>query len=257
MDCINGIPKVIHYCWFGGKPLPPLAEKCIASWKEHCPDYEIRRWDESNFDFSSCDYSKEAYEAGKWAFVSDYARFRILYDNGGVYFDTDVELLKPLDPILEKGAFMGVESAPGDFAGGNTDLIVAPGLGIAVEKHNPFYGEILDYYQKIHFVLDDGSLNTMTVGSHVTELLKKNGLRDEDQLQTICNINIYPRRYFNPVNLNSGRIELTPDTVSIHHYAATWVSGKIKIRDKAFRLIYRVFGEKVAERMKKIYRKLS
>ena len=253
----NGIPKTIHYCWFGGKPLPELAEKCIASWRRFCPDFEIRRWDESNFDLNSCDYIREAYEAKKWAFVSDYARFWILYNHGGVYFDTDVELIKPLEPVLENGGFMGVEVAPGDFVGGNDDLIVAPGLGIAIPKGDPFYGEILAYYQGIHFIMPDGSLNLMTVGSHVTELLKANGLKNENTLQSVRGINIYPKRFFNPMNMNSGKPEITDDTVSIHHYAATWVNRKTKVRDGVFRFIYRVFGEKDAEALKKVYRKIT
>ena len=100
----NCIPKIIHYCWFGGNPLPELAQKCIESWKKYCPDYEIKRWDETNFDLDCCDYVREAYQEKKWAFVSDYARFKILYEYGGVYFDTDVELIKPIDDIVEKGA---------------------------------------------------------------------------------------------------------------------------------------------------------
>ncbi len=251
------IPHVIHYCWFGEKPLPDSAMKCIDSWKRFCPDFEIKRWDESNFDLNSCAYVKEAYEAKKWAFVSDYARFWILYNHGGVYFDTDVELLKPIAPIIEKGAFMGVEIAPGDFVGGNTDLIIGPGLGIACAKGEPFLGEVLSYYQGIHFRSSDGSLNITTVGSHVTNLMKAYGLRNEDVFQTVCGINIFPKRFFNPMDLNSGRCELSEDTVSVHHYAATWVNSKTKMRDGVFRFIYRVFGKKVAETMKKAYRKLS
>ena len=152
---------------------------------------------------------------------------------------------------------MGVEVAPGDFVGSKTDLIVAPGLGIAVAKDDPFYAKILSYYQDIHFMFSDGSLNTTTVGSHVTELLKANGLRNEDVMQTVCGINIYPKRFFNPIDLNSGKCEITEDTVAIHHYAATWVSKKTKFRDGAFRFIYRVFGKKVAGALKKAYRKLS
>ena len=105
------IPKIIHYCWFGGNPLPELAQKCIASWKKYCPDYEIKEWNETNFDLNCCDYVREAYEAKKWAFVSDYARFWILYHEGGVYFDTDVEVPKPIDTIVEKGSFMGCEKS--------------------------------------------------------------------------------------------------------------------------------------------------
>ena len=103
------IPKIIHYCWFGGNPLPELAIKCIESWKKYLPDYEIKEWNESNFDINCCAYVREAYEAKKWAFVSDYARFWILYQHGGLYFDTDVELIKSIDDLIVKGAFMGCE----------------------------------------------------------------------------------------------------------------------------------------------------
>ena len=120
------IPKVIHYCWFGGNPLPESAKKCIDSWKKYCPDYEIVEWNENNFDISKNQYCREAYEAGKWAFVSDFARFDIIYKYGGVYFDTDVEVIKPIDSLIEQGAFMGVER--------NKPINVAPGLGIAASK---------------------------------------------------------------------------------------------------------------------------
>lgn len=109
------IPKVIHYCWFGGNPLPNIAVKCINSWKKYFPDYEIIEWNESNFDLFSCDYCREAYDAKKWAFVSDYARFKILYEHGGVYFDTDVEVIKSMDDILQKGAFIGRERIANAF----------------------------------------------------------------------------------------------------------------------------------------------
>lgn len=121
------IPKKIHYIWFGGNPLPPLAERCIASWEKYMPGYEIVRWDESNFDTDCCDYVREAISVKKWAFASDYARFKILYEHGGVYLDTDVELLKPLDEIIQRGPFMGFEQ---DFSSGTAGA-VAPGLGLA------------------------------------------------------------------------------------------------------------------------------
>ncbi len=250
------IPKTIHYCWFGGNPLPEDALKCIASWKKFCPDYEIVEWNESNTDLESCDYVKEAYQAKKWAFVSDFVRFQVLYDNGGVYFDTDVELLKPIDPIIEKGPFMGIESFPGDYVGNDSTMVVAPGLGIAADRGNQFYREILDYYRSVHFIDGNGVMNMDTVGMHVTGLLLNQGLKTENSFQTVRGINIYPKEFFNPMNANSGRVELTENTVSIHHYAGTWVSGKTKIRDKGFQFIYRVFGEKTASGMKKLYRKL-
>ena len=103
------IPKIIHYCWFGGKPLPELAQKCIASWKKYCPDYEIKEWNESNFNLNSCDYVREAYEAKKWAFITDYVRLYAMVTEGGIYMDTDVEVIKPLDPFLKHKAFSGFE----------------------------------------------------------------------------------------------------------------------------------------------------
>jgi hypothetical protein len=244
------IPHVIHYCWFGGKPLSELAQSCIESWKKFCPDYQIVRWDESNTDLESCDYVKEAYEAKKWAFVSDFVRFQVLYEQGGLYFDTDVQLIKPIDPIVEKGPFMGIESSPGDYVGGNSEIVVAPGLGIAAEKGNAFYAEVLNYYRGIHFSTEK------TVGMHVTALLIQNGLKVENSFQTVCGINIWPKEYFNPMNLNSGIPEITENTVSIHLYEGTWVDSKTRFRDKTFQFIYRVFGEKVSSAMKKAYRKI-
>lgn len=250
------IPKIIHYCWFGGKPLPEDALKCIESWRKYCPDYRIVEWNESNTDLESCDYVKEAYQAKKWAFVSDFVRFQVLYDNGGVYFDTDVELIKPIDPIIEKGPFMGIETYPGAYVGNDSAMIVAPGLGIAVDAGNLFYGEVLDHYKRVHFIDGDGFMNMDTVGMHVTGLLIAHGLKPENTFQTVCGINIYPKEYFNPLNANSGRVELTKNTVSIHHYAGTWVNNKTKITEKGFQFIFRVFGEKTAARTKKLYRKL-
>ena len=100
------IPKIIHYCWFGRKPLPPLAVKCIESWKKYLPDYTIKEWNEDNFDINIVPYTREAYEVGKYAFVSDYARFYILYHHGGLYFDTDVEVIRPMDDLVGRGAFL-------------------------------------------------------------------------------------------------------------------------------------------------------
>ena len=134
------IPKVIHYCWFGGKPLPELARKCLASWKKFCPDYEIVRWDESNFDVACCDYVKEAYEAKKWAFVSDYARLKALVDNGGVYMDTDVEVIRPLDEFLRHEAFSGFED----------DKMISTGIMASVKGFAPFAEMLADYHTR-HF----------------------------------------------------------------------------------------------------------
>lgn len=246
----SGIPHVIHYCWFGGAPLSKLSVKCIESWKKYCPDYEIRRWDESNVNLEACDYVREAYQAKKWAFVSDFVRFQVLYEHGGVYFDTDVELLKGVDSIVNKGPFMSIESYPGLFTGGNDFILLNPGQGIAAEKGNIFYAEVLEYYKSIRFSAEK------TVGMHVTALMLERGLKSENIFQTVCGINIWPKEFFNPINPNSGKIDITDNTVSIHHYEGTWVDGKTRFIEKTFRLIYRVFGEKGAGFMKKIFRKV-
>lgn len=213
------IPKRIHYCWFGGNEMPEEAKACVASWRKYCPDCEIVRWDETNFDVNCCDYVREAYAARKWAFVSDYARFMILYEHGGVYFDTDVELIKPLEPIIARGAFMGLEQSGGVE---NSYCDVAPGLGLGSEAGTPFFREMLDYYESIHFMTADGSMNTATVVRYTTDMLKKYGLRNSPEVQQINGITVYPPEYFSPLNFNTGELKITENTYSIHHYAASW-----------------------------------
>ena len=148
---MNSIPKVIHYCWFGGNPLPEMALKCIESWKKFLPDYEIKEWNEKNFDLNICEYVKEAYQAKKWAFVSDYARFWILYHEGGVYFDTDVEVIKPFEDIIENGAFMGCEVTERKKKL-NTDIAVNPGLGLGAPAGLSLYKEILEFCEKYNIL---------------------------------------------------------------------------------------------------------
>lgn len=217
------IPKVIHYCWFGGNPLSDLAKKCIESWKKYCPDYEIVEWNENNFDVESCDYVREAYQAKKWAFVSDYARFKILYDEGGVYFDTDVELIKSIDTLLEKGGFMASESICCD---------VASGLGIAAPKGLLLYKEILCDYEQSNFITENGNVDLTTVVEKVTKILEKHGLKHKDIIQEVADIIIYPKEYFCPKDYVTGEINITENTVSIHHFNASWLSEKDRINKK-------------------------
>lgn len=212
------IPKIIHYCWFGGNPLPPLAEKCIASWQKFCPDYEIKRWDESNFDVNCCDYVKEAYAAKKWAFVSDYARFQILYAQGGLYFDTDVELIKPIDDIVATGGFLGIES----FAGKQPQI--NPGLGLGMPCHTGFCEEMVRAYHARHFRNPDGTYNLKTVVAYTTQLLAEHGLQNEPGIQRVCDLYIYPADYFCPKDMLSGKITITRNTRAIHHFDCSWYS---------------------------------
>lgn len=210
------IPKKIHYCWFGGNPLPDLALKCIDSWKKYCPDYEIIEWNENNFDINCCDYVKEAYQAGKWAFVSDYARFKILYECGGLYFDTDVEIIKPLDDIVAQGNFMGREN--------NANYTVSPGLGLGTAANSSIYREILNKYNTLHFLNEDGTFNLKTVVDYATEILSNYGLDANNKICQISGINIYPYEYFCPMNYDTGKITITTNTHSIHHFTSSWYS---------------------------------
>lgn len=227
----NNIPKLIHYCWFGGNPLPELALKCIESWKKYCPDYEIKEWNESNFNIDSCDYVKEAYEAKKWAFVSDYARFWILYHEGGLYFDTDVEIIKPIEDIIQKGPFMGGE--PTENA--DTEMKVAPGLGLAVNKGNKFYKDILDFYNKRHFLLENGENDVTTIVEYTTDLLVEKGFSSKQEIQLVEGIYIYPPEFFCPMNYITGEIFITENTRSIHHYSESWHNSAEKMMTKISR----------------------
>ena len=213
------IPKIIHYCWFGHNPLPESAQKCIASWRKFFPDYEIKEWNEDNFDVNSIPYTREAYEEKKYAFVSDYARFWILYKYGGLYFDTDVEVIKPMDEIVKRGAFMGIEKG----ASLNGKPMVAPGLGLGVEAGHPFYKRMLDYYNQMSFLLADGSLNTHTIVKYTTLQLYAHGMLAKANLQCVDGIWIYPEDVFCPMDSTNGIISITDNTVSIHHYDCSWL----------------------------------
>lgn len=233
------IPKIINYCWFGGKPLSQQAKKCVTSWKKYCPDYQIKEWNESNFDLkNSCNYVKEAYRLKKWAFVSDYARFKILFDNGGIYLDTDVELIKNLDNIIKKGPYMGYEAYwDNEKFNSSHEWLVNPGLGMAAEPHMDFFKRVLNYYKSQHFLNADGSLNNMTVVERVTKLLKKDGLQCKGKMQKIDGITIYPEDYFCPYNFTSGKLKKTENTYSIHLYSASWQSGTDRLKNRIKRHI--------------------
>ena len=228
------IPKIIHYCWFGGNPLPELAIKCIESWKKYLPDYEIKEWNESNFDINCCAYVREAYEAKKWAFVSDYARFWILYQHGGLYFDTDVELIKSIDDLIVKGAFMGCEpwnAAPAlsdiktkEAANPGLGLAAAPGLGLAAAPGLGLYKEVLDAYECDHFTITEKG-GPPTVVERMTKILLRHGLKDDNDIQFIEGIYIYPSEYFCPLDYGTGQMTITENTRSIHHYVASWHSN--------------------------------
>lgn len=208
------IPKKIHYCWFGGNPLPELDQRCIASWKKYLPEYEIKEWNENNFDVNSNAYVKEAYESKKFAFVTDYVRLYAIYHEGGIYMDTDVEVLKPLDELLQYDMILGFES--------NTKIQTAF-IACKVEIGHEFFKELIDDYNDIHFILPDGSLDMTANVVRVTKHLLKYGLQLNNQLQTIKGITILPKNYLCPKDDKDGKIYLTDKSYTIHHFAGSWL----------------------------------
>lgn len=242
------IPKIIHYCWFGDKPLPRSARRCIASWRKYLPEYEIREWNEQNFDVNSIPYTREAYERRKYAFVSDYARFSVLYEHGGLYFDTDVRVICPMDDVIARGAFMGIEQ-DGEAVGVN------PGLGLGAEPKMELYRAVLDHYAGLRFVDDRGVQTEGTVVKHTTDVLRCFGFKKENREQQIAGICIYPNDWFNPLDDATGRLTVTDNTHSIHLYSKTWVDNYGPLRIWLTRRLHRIFGVDSLQRLKRYIRK--
>lgn len=229
------IPKKIHYCWFGGNPLPLDAQRYIEGWKKHCPDYEIIQWDESNYDITKNEYVRAAYENRKWAFLTDYVRLDVVYEHGGIYLDTDVELLRSLDDLLENDCFMGMEQVG----------TVATGLGFGAVAGHPFIGENKAAYEVCSFVNTQGEFQPEICVRITTRLLKNYGLECENSVQNVAGTTIYPTDYFCPLKMGTNRLSLTENTYSIHHYAASWYTGNALVKKIKYRLIpVKVFVKK-------------
>lgn len=220
------IPKVIHYCWFGGNPLPAYVKKYIKSWEKHCPDYKIICWDESNFDVNSHPFMKAAYEAKAWAFVSDYARLKIVYENGGIYLDTDVELLKNLDFLLENKFYIGVQQV---------GRYVTTGLGFGAEQYNETVKELLEQYENIEFSEE----NKRKIACPILNMkvFDKYGYIYENSIWNQYGITIYPCSYFDPVSPGMAENLLCEETVSMHHYSSSWETKGIVIKRKLINMI--------------------
>ena len=232
------IPKIIHYCWFGRGPLPELAQKCIASWKKYLPDYEIKEWNEDNFDVNIIPYTAEAYKTKKYAFVSDYARFWILYQYGGIYFDTDVEVIRPIDDIISKGNFMGFETDPKpQLKAVASEASVNPGLGMGVAPGLGIIKKMLDFYEGKHFVHEANMRNQITVVHIATQVLRENGLKNVAGIQEVAGCFVFPSEYFCPINVTTGRIHVEKNTRTIHHYAGTWVDKKFSLKELVKRIL--------------------
>lgn len=236
------IPKIIHYCWFGNNQKSKLINKCIGSWKKYCNDWEFIEWNETNFDINCCQYVKEAYNSKKWAFVSDYCRFYVLNNMGGIYVDTDVELLKSLDDYLEF-PFMGFEEISK----------LNPGLICGCEPSDIHCQNLIEEYNCDVFIKTDGTFNLRTVCDRATDEFVKYGLELNNKLQMVDTYKIYPTDYFNPYDMQNGKITIKPETVSIHHYAGSWENSYAKFRGKTYRFINRTFGERTAKLAKNIF----
>ncbi|MBQ7666008.1 MAG: glycosyl transferase [Synergistaceae bacterium] len=225
------IPKTIHYCWMGRNPLTELAQKCIASWKKYCPDYEIIEWNEDNFDVNAYAYTREAYDAKKWAFVSDVVRLYALVNYGGVYMDVDVEVIRPIDDLLRFDAVSGFEN----------DRDIPTGLMACLKGHKAF-SEFLREYDGLHFIKDDGTYDTTTNVEKITNTCLRYGLRQDNTEQELLNgFHILPKDYLCPKNNSSGIITLTHNTYTIHHFDGSWLPYEDRFRYKTAAVIANKF----------------
>ena len=234
------IPKKIHYCWFGGNPLPKDVVNCIKSWEYFCPDYEIIRWDETNFDIKCSPFVEKAYEEKAWAFVSDYARLKVVYDNGGIYLDTDVELVKNIDWLLDDQCYIGVQQF------GN---LCTTGLGFGATKANPVVKEMLNEYDTL--VFGDEKKKTFACPYLNSSVLMRRGYVYSDEVQKVDGVTVYPPKYFDPIAPGDGMENLfCKETVSIHHYSASWMSKKTQLRRKIIRMI----GQDKVSKLKRMFK---
>lgn len=209
------IPKIIHYCWFGRTPLPREVEDIINSWKKYCPDYEFKVWNEDNFEMYLYPYVREAYENGKYAFVTDVVRLYALYNEGGIYMDTDVEVIKSFDNFLHHNAFMGFED----------DTHVSSAV-IGCEKSNQWAKDNLDYYKDRHFIKEDGSFDLQTNVITITRNMVERGLRLDNSYQELGDFTVFPKDFFSPKDYYTEKIKLTKNTHAIHHFSRTWCENE-------------------------------
>ena len=226
------IPKIIHYCWFGRGEKPELAKKCIASWRRFCPDFEIREWNEDNCDYLAMPFMAEAYAAKKYAFVSDVMRLIVLEQHGGVYFDTDVEVVRDISPLLADRGFIGFEN----------DQYVNSGQCLAAEAHHPVIQAMIDAYKQLTFTQPDGSLTPVGCPHVNSNVLERFGLVRNGCEQLVDGIHVYPADYFNPLDSATGRLNKTANTYSIHWYSMSWLPKSVQLKSKLGRLIRRIFG---------------
>lgn len=231
------IPKKIHYCWFGRGEKSKLALKCIESWKKYCPDYQIIEWNEDNFDINMNGYTCYTYEHKKYAFLSDYVRLLVVEQEGGIYFDVDVEVVKSFNELLKDDAFLGFE----------TNEYINTGMGFGAVAGNDVIRKMIAEYDD----LLDGTNDVIGCPVLNTTALVKLGLELNGELQKLENVMVYPSDYFNPLNSLTGKITITSNTYSIHRYAMSWLDKKAIRKNRIARIIKRVFGENCLNALKR------
>lgn len=248
------IPKVIHYCWFGKGEKSDLMQRCISSWEKHFPDYEIIEWNEANFDVTQNNYCKEAYENKKWAFVSDYARLSIIYEHGGIYLDTDVEVIKPFGTVIKDKGYLCFQNTSNDPMGKEINT----GNGFAAEKGNSIIGAMMHDYDHLHFLVNN-EYDLTPCTERNTQVLIKYGLVPNGKKQTIGNIVCYPIDWFCGNDMANSHPVITMNTYTIHHYVATWkepssLCVRIKYRI-IIKTIQKLIGYSNYDKLKKFMKK--
>lgn len=236
------IPKIIHYCWFGGKSIPKLEKRCMGSWRRVLPDYKVMRWDESTFDVYGNPFTAAAYKAKKYAFVADYVRLYALQKYGGIYLDTDVEVVKSFDDLLHYGAFGGFE----------TPLVMQTGV-LAMVAENLIFKEFFEVYEHISYEVDDnGNNKTLPNSAILAQVLSKHGLKLDNSRQSIGGMEIFPQDYFCPIDQATREIVVTPNTYAIHYLSGSWFSWKLRFANRFKKIIGILFGYDMVRKMRKL-----
>ena len=236
------IPKIIHYCWFGNKNIPKLERHCMESWKKFLPDYEIKRWDETTFDVNSSSFTKAAYDAKKYAFVADYVRLFALTNYGGLYLDTDIEIIKSLSDLLEKHDAIG---------GFETVGVLQTGL-LATIPHHPIFEEFFSYYKEHSFVWG-GKNATKPNSAILATIMSRHGLLLDNIEQNIANVAIYPQDYFCPIDQGSRKIVLTERTYCIHYLSGSWFPKHVRLKNKIKKILSDKLGANFTNMLRHIF----